>query len=79
LDLGVEELRFGAEYDGEEFHSHAADLAHDEARRDWISRERGWLVKPVRRHNVSGPTRDIEDILYTGVDEARRRLGLFRP
>jgi hypothetical protein len=79
LDLGVPELRFGAEYDGEAFHSSDADRSHDEARRDWISQERGWLVTPVRRHNVFGPTRDIEEILYTGVDDARRRLGVYRP
>ncbi len=79
LDLGVPELRFGVEYDGEAFHSSDADRSHDMLRREWISRERGWLIKPVRRHNVFGPTRDIEEILYTGVDEARRRLGLFRP
>jgi hypothetical protein len=79
LDLGVPELRFGAEYDGEEFHSSDADRCHDAARRDWISRERGWLVKPVRRANVFGPTRDIEEILYSGVDEAFRRLGKLPP
>jgi hypothetical protein len=75
LDLGVEELRFGVEYDGEAFHSSAADRRHDEARRGWISRERGWLILPVRRHNVFGATRDIEELLHAGVDEARRRLG----
>lgn len=79
LDLGVPELLFGVEYDGEAFHSSDADRRQDATRRDWISRERGWLIKPVRRHNVFGPTRDIEEILTAGVDEARRRIGMFRP
>jgi hypothetical protein len=76
LDLGVEELRFSAEYDGEEFHSTHEDVLHDERRRGWIRRERGWIIEPVRKHNVFGPTRDIERILYEGVDRARRRLGM---
>lgn len=75
LDLGVEKLRFSVEYDGEEFHSTNEDLVHDERRREWIRRERGWLIVPVRKHNVFGATRDIEGILYEGVREARRRLG----
>ncbi len=76
LDLGVEELRFSAEYDGEEFHSSEADRDHDLARRDWITRERGWIIAPMRRANVFGATRDVEEILYRGVERARRRLGL---
>jgi hypothetical protein len=79
LDLGVRELRFSVEYDGEEFHSSPEDRARDTHRREWISRQRGWLIIPVRRENVFGATRDIEEILYTGVDQARRRLGDFRP
>lgn len=74
LDLGVEEIRFAAEYDGEEFHSSDEQLAHDEQRRTWISREHGWLIIPVRRQNLFGPTRDIERLLYDGVSTARRDL-----
>jgi hypothetical protein len=79
LDLGVEELRFSAEYDGEEFHSRKEDRDHDAKRRDWIRRQRGWLIKPVRKENIFGPTRDVERILYEGVREARLRLGRSRP
>lgn len=75
LDLGVEELRFSAEYDGEEHHTTEADRAHDEQRRRWLRQQRGWIIVPVRRHNVHGPTRDVERLLYDGVDAARRRLG----
>jgi hypothetical protein len=78
LDLGVRELRFAVEYDGEEFHSSDEDLEHDRLRRRWIARNHGWVIEPVRKANVFGPTRDIEQILYRGVADARRRLGLPR-
>jgi hypothetical protein len=78
LDLGVRELRFAVEYDGAEFHSSSEDRAHDEARRRWIERNRGWIIEPVRKENVFGPNRDIERILIEGVARARRRLGEFR-
>ncbi|MFP5252985.1 MAG: type IV toxin-antitoxin system AbiEi family antitoxin domain-containing protein [Actinomycetes bacterium] len=74
LDLGIDELRFAVEYDGEEFHSDDADRRHDRERRDWIRQHRRWIIEPVRRHNLFGPTRDIERILIQGVHEARRTL-----
>lgn len=78
LDLGVPELRFAAEYDGQAHHTDA-DREHDEARRDWIRRERGWVVVVIRKENVSGAAADVERRLIEGVREARRRLGRFRP
>jgi hypothetical protein len=75
LDLGLPEIRFAAEYDGDEFHTTDADRAHDMERRRWIEQNRGWIIEPVRKHNVFGPTRDIERILSEGVRRARRRLG----
>ena len=74
LDLGVPELRFAIEYDGEEFHTSDDDVKHDRERRDWIRKHRHWVIEPVRRHNLFGPTRDIERILVQGVAEARRTL-----
>lgn len=79
LDLGVEALRFAAEYDGEEHHSSDTDRAHDATRREWIRDNRHWIIKPVRRHNLFGETRNVEQILYEGIAEARRALGRFRP
>ncbi|CAN5122746.1 hypothetical protein BH18ACT9_BH18ACT9_08370 [soil metagenome] len=72
LDLGVEELRYAAEYDGEEFHTDEADRAHDRARRDWITDRRHWVIDAVGRLNVFGPSRDIEGILIEGIESARR-------
>lgn len=74
LDLGVPELRFAVEYDGEEHHSSEDDRKHDAERRDWIRTHRRWIIEPVRQHNLFGPTRDIERILIQGVIEARRTL-----
>jgi hypothetical protein len=78
IDLGVEELRFGAEYDGEEHHSSDEDRLHDLRRRRELDERFGWLILPVRRADVFGAERDIERLLQEGVREARRRLGLFR-
>lgn len=75
LDLGVPDLRFAAEYDGEEHHSSAQDREHDRKRRSWIEQNRGWIIEPVRKRNVFGATRDVERILYKGIRRARRRLG----
>jgi hypothetical protein len=72
LDLAVPELRYGCEYDGEDFHT---DLERDEARRDDLRMRFGWRVDGVRKANVFGPRRDIEEILQRGIDEARRSLG----
>lgn len=79
LDLGVEAIRFAAEYDGAAYHSSDADRAHDAQRREWIRDHRDWVIKPVRRHNLFGETRDVEKTLYEGIAEARRALGRFRP
>ncbi|HEX5560305.1 MAG TPA: hypothetical protein VFX52_01600 [Nocardioidaceae bacterium] len=78
LDLGVESLRFAAEYDGEDFHTEQ-DRKHDEERRAWLREARGWTIVVARRESVFGPKADIEQRLCAGVDDARRRLGEFRP
>jgi hypothetical protein len=74
LDLGVPELRFAVEYDGEEFHTSGVDQQHDAERRAWIRKHRRWIIEPVRRHNIFGPRQDIDRILIQGVVEARRTL-----
>jgi hypothetical protein len=79
LDLGVEELRFAAEYDGEDWHSSDEDREHDEERREWIRKRRRWVIKSVRKHNVFGKDRDVERILHEGIREARRNIGKIEP
>jgi hypothetical protein len=70
IDLGVPELRYGCEYDGEAFHP--ADDERDRARREDLKRRFGWDVEGVRRSNVYGPTRDIEEILHNGIRRAQQ-------
>jgi hypothetical protein len=74
IDLGVPELRYGCEYDGEAFHG--ADVAaSDEARRHDLRVRFRWDVDAVRKVNVFGAKRDVEAVLYEGVHRARRALG----
>jgi hypothetical protein len=77
VDLGVNVLRFAAEYDGMEWHSSDEQREHDEERRGYMRTVERWIIEPVRKENVFGRTRDIERILYVGIADARRRLGRF--
>lgn len=72
LDLAVPELMYGCEYDGEAFHT---DRVRDEARRADLRGRFGWRVDGVRKDNVFGPRRDVEEVLQRGIDEARRAIG----
>jgi hypothetical protein len=76
IDLGVPELRYGCEYDGEAFHGGEEQQQHDRARREDLSRRFGWHVEGVGKINVYGATRDVEEILHHGIRRARRALGL---
>lgn len=74
IDLGVPELRYGCEYDGEAHHG--VELkGKDQARRADLAARFGWDVDAVRRTNVFGVHRDVEAVLYEGIDRARRTLG----
>ncbi len=75
IDLGVPELRFGCEYDGEEFHTSDADREHDRLRREELADRWDWDVQGVTKENVFGRHRDIERILHDGIRDARKRLG----
>ncbi|WP_275742672.1 hypothetical protein [Nocardioides sp. YIM 152315] len=59
IDIGTAGERFGAEYDGEEFHGEDR-AAHDADRRAWARDEYGWTLVVARRGNVFGRARDIE-------------------
>jgi hypothetical protein len=72
IDLGVPELRYGCEYDGEAFHK---DEAADSARREDLNLRFGWRVDGVRKEDVFGPKRTVEETIKKGIEEARRALG----
>jgi hypothetical protein len=78
IDLGVPELRYGCEYDGAQYH---LDVEADQQRRADLLRRFGWIVDAVRRDDVFGPRRCVEEVLTRGVEEARRRLSqpLYAP
>jgi hypothetical protein len=72
LDMGVEELRFAAEYDGERYHG--ADAAtNDRSRRAILEADLGWTVLVFRRDGVYGATNDAGRRLREGLVVARRR------
>lgn len=73
LDMGLEEQRLAAEYDGEEFHGED-DREHDEWRRDWLRRTQGWTIVVARKANVFGATQNADQLLRAGAAEAAPAL-----
>ena len=72
VDLGVEELRYAAEYDGEEWHGEE-QRTHDESRRGWMTAAQGYVVDVFRAHNIHGHSQNAEAMLQAGVRRARLR------
>jgi hypothetical protein len=79
LDIADPDVRYGAEYDGEEFHTEDEDREHDEGRRDWMRRERDWTIDPFTKAHVYAPGADPVPILQAGYAEARRNTSLWTP
>jgi hypothetical protein len=79
LDVPLPNVRYAAEYDGEEHHSSEEDLAHDEKRRDWIRRQRGWTIDAFRKDDVYGRTTDITARLRAGFTRARKSMTIWTP
>lgn len=78
LDLGHEELRYAAEYDGAEWHSSPEQVQHDNERRTEVSDE-GWLIDVFRRDHVYGPHRTCDETLRNGIADARRQFSSSAP
>jgi hypothetical protein len=74
VDLGVDELQFGVEYDGEEAHG-PAHATRDADRRAWITEQERWVLRVVRRRELFGPRQRLEAILREGLREARATIG----
>jgi hypothetical protein len=72
LDMGIEEVRFAAEYDGERFHGPQSATA-DRSRRELLDVELGWTVVVFRRDDVYGATQQAGRRLREGLVVARRR------
>ena len=70
IDLGSPEVRYGAEFFGEEFHDD--DVAeHDEVRLAWLGKERSWLMEVFRKDDVYGSELAAGDRLWRGFEAAR--------
>lgn len=74
LDLGVEGLRYAAEYDGVQWHG-PEQREHDRCRREWLAESEDWLVDVFVDRHLFGPSQDAEVRLREGVAAARRRIG----
>ncbi len=74
LDMGLEELFFAAEYDGEEWHTSDEQVDHDDQRRARLSRHHGWQIEVFRRQHVYGPTQDADVRLRAAFRRARATL-----
>jgi hypothetical protein len=74
LDLGVDDLFFAVEYDGQEFHESAAARAHDAERREWIERNTPWTIEVVTKANLFGPTADFDLLLPGWIRAAKASL-----
>lgn len=77
VDLGIDELKFGIEYDGEE--AHGPDrVEHDDERRAWITESERWVLRVVRKEDLRGGRHRLEDMMLTGLAEARATIGRRR-
>jgi hypothetical protein len=77
VDLGLEELRYGVEYDGRAFHGPERE-AYDGGRRDWLA-DRRWLIEVFGQPDVFAPGADPSIRLQRGFEDARRRVGAWVP
>jgi hypothetical protein len=75
LDMGLEELLFAAEYDGEEWHSSSEQLEHDRGRRGWLTDHRSWHIEAFVKTNVFGMRQDADLRLAKAFAEARATWG----
>lgn len=78
LDLGLPELKYGADYHGERFHTGKENEAHDGERSEWLEGD-GWELDVFWKHDVYGQRADPQAMLRAGVNRARARLGSWRP
>lgn len=72
LDLGNEELKLGAEYDGREFHSSEEDRAHDRWRRGWMRHDEGWTIGVFRKEDVFTPRPTVARVMWAALRQLPR-------
>jgi hypothetical protein len=77
IDLALPELRYGAEYFGEAFHTEA-DADHDEDRLAWLQSARRWTIDVFVRTDIYYPG-DPTGRLLEGLHRARAQIGAWQP
>lgn len=78
IDMGLEELEMGVEYDGDEWHSTPEQRSRDAARRCFLTEEGNWLIEVFRRTHVFGHWQDADRRLKAAYNAARARRGMTR-
>lgn len=74
IDVGNEDVRYGAEYFGEQWH--AQDRAEDDERRlVWLSEQRGWVMDVFVKDHVYGPDLAAASMLRDGFARAEAMAG----
>lgn len=79
LDISLPDLRYAAEYDGEEFHTKPEDRAYDAERAGWLEENRGWKIDPFTKLEVYERKPSPVDRLQAGFADARRSASLWTP
>ena len=75
LDIGLEELLFAAEYNGEQWHTSPAQVAKDSSRLAWLADERDWWIEVFDKGNVHGRDQDADVRLRRAYEEVKRLRG----
>ena len=73
IDVGNDELRFGVEFQGLEWHTGEVNEAKDAERFGWLGEDADWIIEPVWTPDVYGRDARIEDVILDGVRRARSR------
>jgi hypothetical protein len=73
VDVGNEDLRFGVEFQGLEWHTGKEREDKDDDRFGWLRDDADWLIEPVWTADVYGRNARIEDVILDGVRRARGR------
>ncbi|WP_154402799.1 hypothetical protein [Nocardioides speluncae] len=74
VDLALEEVLFGAEFDGKEFHSSDEDRDYDADRRAWMTEHRKWTFEIFEAEDIYGRLADPGPRLRAGIAKARQSI-----
>lgn len=75
IDVGLPAVRFGAEYNGERFHSGAVAERRDEKRGDWLAERGRWTIVVFWKDDLFGEDANPASLLLAGLKRARLAMG----